>query len=423
MGPRCRMRGGAVLALFSFGLAFPLAGCVGPQADPAGPSEVATTAGAPAASADGGLFWENLTTPFVAGDAHAHEFDWVVPGPYVDTDEGNLWFRRIPDAFRPDEFVLVRATLSWTNEPTNHASLDLYPSGPHAARGCAADDDESALTGPQTAVAEYATGWEEGWTDAIGVCVTSAAISTGLSLHLLLELFPVERAVPGLTPHRLVLPEGAEWHAEFVRPHGPGPVRAGVLLFDASDRPLRYESLEGEAGSRVRIDLAPGEYVFFIDHTEGGVLRMAAALREASSAASVVLERLQLEDEWVTVADLAGEAQVTGGLEFTAPPGTVSLRSGLAWRSAEPISDYRFAHRYHAVLTSSSGALDELSTENVVFAYVRGVFVLDPCAPGCGSRRTYDATKLLDDDGTYRLDYEGEFVGGEIFLSLQRYVR
>lgn len=419
-------------------LALLLAGCAGNGGNGAGGTssdEAAAGAGAAAAGT-----W-NYTSPHPGGAPFTRDYDGALtpqevaqPGgaplaPYfgpVQTCCSIDWVDA-SDLLTIDQLVAVRVTLAWTNTPSDHAGLDAAACVPWDCVDFNQGADESTAMGEHQDVLTFVTSGREDFLEngndvLLGARFMNPAVSAGLAYHLHVEATPVGDGLAIADPYLFTLPENATLTAELVGPY-EDKVTVGLLVYDATDRPVHWHELEGKNGTRVDVPLAPGEYVVFPMGVQGGFARFST---DRPGTQPLAFRRLAEEFGMVEVATVDAQAHA-GTYAYEAPPASLDTfpwflyDDGPAVQDAFGVPTNDAVRGDHVTLSSSSGLVADVD--------LRQVSTGEPTSPGsriclqCNTFADVDPAKYVDDDGTYDVAWSSQGGAGTFVLFTATYVR
>ncbi len=337
------------------------------------------------------------------------------------------WRMDVGDLLAAGQVAQVRITLNWTNDPQNHADLDIAPCIPYNC-GFVEGEDQSAEMGAHSEVAVFTTRGAEGdETSRLGVRYHNAALSTGLAYTLRVEVVPLADAIPAYRPYEFTLPENATLRFELMAPLGAplglDAAAATAIVFFADDRPRAYGSVSGDDGNAVRLGLPPGRHVVVVQSAASGALRMRAEAPAADVPATLrLLPTTYDRVEVATLSDPSQEAE--GTYSHATPPGTIDVIPWFEFAdgavSAQSdlglgVADGGFLGN----VSSSSGTLYEIRIREDS-ADLGAVGVGHACL-SCQESYAFDPAAIFDDDGTYDYTYRADRTSGTVVLYVYRY--
>lgn len=381
----------------------------------------------------------NYTSPHPAGTPYVRDYTGrITPdelanggsapgGPEVGPFQTCCSMDWVPadDLLVLDQLVALRITLTWSNSAQDHAGLDAAACVPWNCFAFNPGVDESQQTGEHTDVLTLLSSGRADFPAelvTVGVRYANAAVTTGLAYSLRVEATPVGDGLAFADPYLFTLPANATLKAHLAGPYATDDVRAGLMFYDAADRPVAYRVVEGADGTTQDIELPPGEYVVFQFESEGGFARLAA---EGPAAGQLALERLDEVFGQVEVATVDAQAH-EGTFSFSAPPGSLDSFPWFLYDDMPAAQDTfgvpaEAVRGNHLAFTSSSGL--------VVEADIRQVAVGDPQGSGnrvclqCNGNADVTPANYVDDDGTYELAWSSQGGSGTFVIFTATYVR
>ncbi len=381
----------------------------------------------------------NYTSPHPAGAPYVRDYaGQITPdelansgsapgGPEVGPFQTCCSMDWVPaaDLLVPDQLVALRITLTWSNTPQDHAGLDAAACVPWNCFAFNQGPDESAQTGGHTDVLTLLSSGRAEFPSefvTVGVRYANAAITTGLAYSLHVEATPVGDGLAFADPYLFTLPANATLKAHLVGPYATDGVSAGLMFYDATDRPFAYRTVQGANGTAQDIELPPGEYVVFQFESEGGFVRLAA---DGPVAGPLELRKLEEVFGQVEVATVDAQPH-QGTFAFAAPPGALDSFPWFLYDGMPAVQDAFGApadavQGNHVTLTSSTGL--------VVEADIRQVAIGDPQGSGnrvclqCNGNADVTPANYIDDDGTYDLAWTSQGGSGTFVIFTATYVR
>ncbi len=374
-----------------------------------------------------GLRFLNYSAPHVVGEARSQEFDDTVPAGYSDSPVSccTTRYQDASDLFAtPNELVQVRIVLEWTNGAGNSADLGISACLPF--HGCQVweSDNQALAPGPHREEVVFETGnydwWEADY--RVGVRVRELVASTGVDYKLTVDVVPVFGAIGQNDPYAFTVPEDSQLLGRVLRPIDEGAGEAVLAFFDrGTDRVVKVMSFAGTHGAEVAVDLPSGDYVAVSMRYGGAYVSLHVETTNGSlDASQLSLRLLEEEVRVVEVLEVPVPTTEEGSLNYEAPPGTYGLypdfqfedgaQVQMGWLGSGAGSDFRGA------LKSSSGVLyDVRKVESGVQATgIRACI-------SCSGSSSFDPLALMDDDGTYTLDYRVSEARGTVVLYVWGY--
>ncbi|HUR63707.1 MAG TPA: hypothetical protein VM241_04415 [Candidatus Thermoplasmatota archaeon] len=412
-----------------------LAGCAKAPAN--GTPATGTEAGTTMAGQAHGLL--NYTTPDPGGPRYTRDYAGTLTAQEASGLNGGLplglspptfntccyldWVDT-PDLLAPDQLVSLRITVNWTNTDTDHAGLDAAACVPWNCQAFTRGPDESAIPGPHSDSLTLITGGRQDFLDQgllyqAGVRYTNAVLSNGLAYAIHVEATPVGNGLAPGDPYMVHVAPNATVSAEFVGPVG-GTVSAGLMVYGANDRPLRWLEVSGPPGSRVNLTLPAGTPVVVAYGASGGFVRLATDRAPQMLAA----HPLKTESGQLPVAAVADAQEHSGDFSYAAPPGSMGdfpfflYGDGAAAQNALGFEPQRLGGA-NITLASSRGTVASLDRSLLgANTAVAGSTCLN-----CNTRGRWLPQNYLDDDGTYQVHWSSGGAVGQFILFTQRFVR
>lgn len=331
----------------------------------------------------------------------------------------------VTDLLQEDQLVAVRLTLTWTNTANDHAGFDVATCLPWSCLNFNDGPDESQQQGEHTDVLELITSGRREFTDngnqyLLGVRYTNAVLTSALPYSIQVEVFPVANGLAAFDPYTLEVPEGSNLTAELVGPFADEGISMAFMVYDRDDRPVRWIPVAGAHGSRHDLNLTGGSYVVIPMEVQGGFARLSTDGMPSDHQ----MERLAEEFSSVEVAIVADAQEHSGTFSYQAPPGTIDPFPVFIYGDGAAVQDgfgvVPDTGGAHATLRSSTGDIAVVD-QRQVYGQVSSLAVQN-CFQ-CNFFAEFDASRYIDDDGTYEVEWSSQGASGTFMLFTARYLR